>query len=80
MKSMTGYGSSERVVAGEKLSVELKSLNNRYIDFKIRHPREYNVFETQIMAIVKKIFRRGYIEINIQREAVGGKRPPSVCF
>ena len=41
MKSMTGYGGAKSVQPPYKLSVELKSVNNRYLDASVRLPRSF---------------------------------------
>src|SRR3989338_3273211 len=74
MKSMTGFGTAETTHHGERLTVEIKTLNNRFLEFKIRQPRDYSSFETAMIEETKKILKRGYVEIGIQREAEGSSR------
>ena len=42
MKSMTGYGRATRVFDDLELTVELKSVNNRYLDLSVRLPRSFS--------------------------------------
>ena len=57
--SMTGYGRAEREEGGRKFTVELKSVNNRYLDISIRMPRIFNSFESQIRTELKQYMERG---------------------
>ena len=41
IKSMTGYGSAKGTVEGLTITVELKSVNNRYLDTSVRLPRSF---------------------------------------
>ena len=42
VKSMTGFGHAEVITEVRKLTVEIKSVNNRYLDFNIRMPKKFN--------------------------------------
>ncbi|MBI3019289.1 MAG: YicC family protein, partial [Deltaproteobacteria bacterium] len=55
MKSMTGYASSDKVfpALGQRISLELKTLNSRYLEFKLKAPSEYTMLEPQILKEVK---------------------------
>ena len=65
IKSMTGYGRSEVVVGDRHFIVEMKSVNNRFLDFNIRMPQVFNPFESQIRAELKKFMERGKVDIYI---------------
>jgi len=66
MKSMTGYGSGEFSVAGRVYSVEIKSVNHRYIDFSMRVPdRLIAGLEGKIRGELKNRFSRGYFSVSI---------------
>jgi len=80
MKSMTGFGSSDRMVGAEALSIQLKSLNNRFLEVKVRCPREYAAMEPRIVAEVKKHFLRGYLEIGIGRDAHTASKLPKYAL
>ena len=41
IRSMTGYGGAKGVVEGLNVTVELKSVNNRYLDIAVRMPRNF---------------------------------------
>ena len=57
--SMTGYGSAKGVVAGQELTVELKSVNNRYLDCSVRLPRSLLFAEEAVKQAVSASVNRG---------------------
>jgi uncharacterized protein (TIGR00255 family) len=65
IKSMTGYGEAKGSVEGLELSIELKSVNNRYLDTTVRVPRAFMFAEEAIKAIVHKHISRGKIDVFI---------------
>jgi len=54
IKSMTGFGRAEEITDDYKLSVEIKSVNHRYLDLNIKMPRRFFPFEAEIRNIIKK--------------------------
>ena len=54
IRSMTGYGRSELLTDTCRIAVEIKSVNNRYLDINIKMPRQLNQLEAQIRAELKK--------------------------
>ncbi len=69
--SMTGYGRSEVSKDGVSVSVELRSVNNRFLEVSTRMPRELNARENDIREILRRSLTRGKINlnINVEREA-----------
>ena len=63
IKSMTGYGSAKGAVGELKISVELKSVNNRYLDVSIRMPRSFLFAEDAVKAAVGKHISRGKVDL-----------------
>jgi uncharacterized protein (TIGR00255 family) len=65
--SMTGYGYGQ---AGDQVvvTVEMRSVNQRYSDFSIRLPREYNFLEETVRRIATSRVRRGRVEISVTIE------------
>lgn len=55
MKSMTGFGQCELSNEKYKITIEMKSLNHRYLDLSIRMPKKLNVFDGQIRAEMKNM-------------------------
>ena len=68
IKSMTGYGRCERQKDSRKYTVELKSVNHRYLDVNIRMPKKLNFFETAIRNLLKQYANRGKVDIFITYE------------
>lgn len=65
MRSMTGFGRGEVERDGRKLSIELKSVNHRYLDISLRLPRFLSFLERQMRAMLKKSLTRGHVDIYI---------------
>ena len=66
--SMTGYGRYELSRESKKITIEIKSVNHRYLDLNIRMPRKFNCFETDIRAELKKFMIRGKVDVYISYE------------
>ena len=65
IKSMTGFGRAEEITDNYKLSVEIKSVNHRYLDLNIKMPRRFFPFEADIRNIVKEYVSRGKVDLFI---------------
>ena len=63
IKSMTGYGSAKGTVEGMEVSVELKSVNNRYLDTSIRLPRSFIFAEDAVKSVVQNHISRGKVDV-----------------
>ena len=68
IKSMTGFGRCEVLKDSRKFTVELKSVNHRYLDVNIRMPKKLNFFETSIRTLLKSYADRGKVDIFITYE------------
>ena len=68
IKSMTGYGRSEKITAIGKCTVEIKSVNHRYLDLSIKLPRKFNSFESDIREVLKDYIQRGKVDVFISYE------------
>lgn len=68
IRSMTGFGRCEIQKDTRKFTVELKSVNHRYLDVNIRMPKKLNFFETSIRTLLKSYANRGKIDIFITYE------------
>ncbi len=66
--SMTGFGRSEITEGQRKYIVELKSVNNRYLDINIKMPKKFNAFDSAIRAELKKYMKRGKVDVFISYE------------
>ena len=69
--SMTGYGSAESVFNGMKLSAELKSVNNRYLDTSVRLPRSFLFAEESLKSVVASSVTRGKVDVFISVDSTG---------
>ena len=68
IKSMTGFGRCGIQKGSRKYTVELKSVNHRYLDVNIRMPKKLNFFETAIRTLLKTYANRGKVDIFITYE------------
>lgn len=74
MKSMTGFGSGTATKDGITCTVEIKSVNARFIDLFIRSPKQINPFETIIRGLVQDRITRGKVEVSVSIQDAG-ERP-----
>ena len=65
IKSMTGYGRSVQTVNGREFTVELRSVNNRYLDCSVRLPRILTFAEEAVKQAVKAAVSRGKVDVYI---------------
>ena len=68
IKSMTGFGRCEVSENDRKFTVEMKSVNHRYLDVNIKMPKKLNFFESAIRALLKDYIQRGKVDIFITYE------------
>lgn len=71
IKSMTGFGRGEFAGHNRKFTVEIKSVNHRYLDVNIKMPKKLNFFENSIRAEMKNYTSRGKVDIFIACEGNG---------
>lgn len=68
VSSMTGFGRSEVNFDNRRISVELKSVNNRYLDLGIKMPKMFNSLEADIRKELKLYMKRGKVDVFINYE------------
>ncbi len=68
IKSMTGFGRCEVAEGERKFTVEMKSVNHRYLDVNIRMPKKLNFFESAIRNFLKEYIQRGKVDLFISFE------------
>ena len=68
IKSMTGFGRAEVITPERKITVELKSVNHRYLDLNIRMPKKFSFFEGEIRNLMKTYMQRGKVDVFITCE------------
>ena len=66
--SMTGFGRSEGIFEGKKISVEVKSLNGKSLDLNIKTPVRYREKEFEIRKILTEKILRGKVDFYINME------------
>ena len=66
IKSMTGYGSAEALFEKYKITVEVKSVNNRYLDTNVRFFKQYSFIEETARECISKALSRGKVDMFIQ--------------
>ncbi len=68
IKSMTGFGRCEVAENNRKFTVEMKSVNHRYLDVNIKMPKKLNFFESAIRTELKNYISRGKVDLFISYE------------
>ena len=68
IKSMTGFGRAEAADEERKITVELKSVNHRYLDLNIKMPKKLSFFEAAIRNFLKNYIQRGKVDVFITFE------------
>ena len=71
VKSMTGYGRAVQTVNGREFTVELRSVNNRYLDCTVKLPRNLSFAEDAVKQAVKGTISRGKVDVYISVHAEG---------
>jgi len=74
IKSMTGYGKAEGVVGSKKISVEVRSLNGKFLDCSLRVPGLYRQKEMIVRSKAAKEVVRGKVDISISYESLEGEQ------
>ena len=72
IKSMTGYGRAVETVNGREFTVEVRSVNNRYLDCSVRLPRILTFGEEAVKQAVKNAVSRGKVDVFISVRSEGG--------
>ena len=73
VKSMTGYGRAVETVNGREFAVELRSVNNRYLDCSVRLPRLVSFAEDAVKQAVKACVSRGKVDVFISLRSEGNE-------
>ncbi len=71
IRSMTGYGSAKGACQGLSISVELKSVNNRYLDCSVRLPRGFLFAEDAVKSSVQAHVSRGKVDVFVSVDSTG---------
>ena len=73
IKSMTGYGRAVETVNGREFTVEIRSVNNRYLDTSVRLPRILSFCEETVKQAVKASVSRGKVDVYISSRSEAGE-------
>ena len=65
MLSMTGYGRGEYKQGGLEITVEIKTVNNRYLDVSVKCPRIFIAYEDVVRSLVREKLTRGHADVFI---------------
>lgn len=68
IKSMTGFGRCEGSEGDRKITVEMKSVNHRYLDVSMKMPKKLNFFDSAIRTVLKEYIQRGKVDVFISYE------------
>ena len=68
IRSMTGFGRAQEEDGERRFTVEIKSVNHRYLDFNIRMPKKLSFFEASIRSLMKEYMQRGKVDVFITCE------------
>ena len=71
VRSMTGYGRGEAVLHGRSIVVEVRSVNNRYLDCNIKMPRAYIFAEDAMKSRIQNSISRGKVDIFVTMDSTG---------
>ncbi len=69
VKSMTGYGRAVETVNGREFTVEIRSVNNRYLDCTVKMPRIFSFAEDAVKQMVKSAVSRGKVDVFVSVNA-----------
>src|SRR5947199_246975 len=76
---MTGYGAGRADAPTARVTVELRSVNQRFLDVKIVAPREYAAWEREVRDRVRAVAQRGRVEVTVARTALAARRRYAVA-
>jgi len=65
---MTGFGRAEVMEGNRKFTVEMKSVNHRYLDINIKMPKKISFFESAVRNLLKEYIQRGKVDVFITYE------------
>ena len=74
IRSMTGYGRHKDYIAGNDITVEVKSVNSRYLDLSIKLSRMYISLEDKLKQLASNYITRGKIDIFVSIECTEGDK------
>ena len=79
-KSMTGYGRSKLELGDKEYTIEIKSVNHRYLDLSMKLPRNISYLEEKIKKVVSNNINRGKIDVCITYSNILTETESNVCI
>src|SRR5438552_1553345 len=76
---MTGYGAGRADAPTARVTVEMRSVNQRFLDLKIVAPHEYAAWEREVRDRVRAVAQRGRVEVTVARAALAARRRYAVA-
>lgn len=73
IKSMTGYGRSQKIINGRDILVEIRSVNHRYYEYSSRIPRAYNYIDEKLKVLLKSKISRGKVDVSVSIVNIEGR-------
>ncbi len=73
LKSMTGYGRSQKILNGRDILVEIRSVNHRYFEYSSKIPRAYVYIDDKLKSLIKTCVSRGKVEVSVTVSCIDGK-------
>lgn len=71
MQSMTGFARRERAIGSNQISIEIKSVNHRYLDLRFRLPMPWQNLESALAEQVRAKIQRGSVDVSIRQKLTG---------
>ena len=72
VRSMTGYGRARQLIGNKEITVEIRSVNNRFLEYSSRVPRAYAYLEEKLKNLIKGSVSRGKVDVSLSIQTVGG--------
>ncbi|WAM32595.1 YicC/YloC family endoribonuclease [Caldicellulosiruptor naganoensis] len=73
IKSMTGYGGSKQIINLREYSVDIRSVNHRYLEINLKVPKEFVKFESEIKNLISKYISRGKVDVYVSFKSFSEK-------
>ena len=78
IRSMTGFGAGHGAAGAEEVDVEVRSVNHKFCEVKVRLPRELSALETDAAKLVRERLARGGVDVAVRRSGAAGALAPRV--
>lgn len=72
VRSMTGYGRAQKVIGNKEITVEIRSVNHRFLEYSSRVPRAYSYLEEKLKNLVKASVSRGKVDVTLSIQTISG--------